>query len=167
MKLHNLISCIAAATAIFLTAACSGFDANADLDAADQAIAAGEYSSAQAICNSLMTKHEAQLSATQFARLSMLFMQLTDKADDGTDATHAATCWIKAMKLDPDSATLFYSSVPVDQQKNVVLLNAIVSMFNHNDEIPGLDSIDSEMADSLPDFPDDIDIDPNDHHDHD
>lgn len=158
MKLNFIFKSVAILVVMLASAACSGINPDAEMNAAEAAINEGDYERANDICKSLLDKDDSKMTAAEYARLSMLFMQLTDPAVDGDGVSHAAQCWQKAMAINADSARHFYSTVPVEQQKNVVLLNAIVSMFDRSADFTD----DYEETDSLPYLPEDHDIDPSD-----
>lgn len=146
--------------------ACSGPNPADDIAAAEDALAIGDAEHAREICNSLTEDNGPKLSATQLAHISLIYMQLSDTSDDPEIIDRAARCWRDAMTLNTDSAMAFYQSAPVEQQKNVILLAAIVHTFDRTAEMPDIDwvagdssAFDTFPFDSIPEFNDG-------HHDH-
>ena len=146
--------------ALTATQGCSSPDTAAEIAAADNAIADGDNNLARQICDKLLDKNGSSLSATQLAHLSLLYMQLADASDDSDGIDRACRCWRDAMNLNTDSAMTFYRSVPVEQQRNVILLAAIVHTFDRADQMPGVEWTADEFShDSIPEFTDE-------HHSH-
>lgn len=151
---HTLVG-LFCAILLAITASCSDINPAAEIATADSAISSGDQERARSICSNLIDKHLQELTATQLAHISLIYMQLVDSTDDGDAIARAARCWSSAMALDADSTRQYYMTVPVEQQRNVVLLTAIVSMIDRSAQLPADDSIDS-----LAEFPADIDFDP-------
>ncbi|MCH5245515.1 MAG: hypothetical protein J1E84_03545 [Muribaculaceae bacterium] len=140
--------------------ACSSPDPAAEIDAADNALIGGDSNLAREICNSLLDNN-SNLTASQLAHISLIYMQLADMTDDTDIIDRAARCWRDAMTANTDSAMAYYQSVPIEQQKNVILLAAIVHTFDRAANIPGIEwTTDDSSAfdlipfDSIPEFPD-------------
>ena len=79
------------------------------------------------------------LTATQLARLSIVYAQLADHSDEDTNTAVAVNYCRAALKENADSAEAYYSQLPPDQVGYARALMMIV----HNIDNP------IEMSDSL------------------
>ena len=102
-------------TAIFtLTIACGCSDKATEaanrLAEAQDAIAVNDVDAAIHILHNLNDlKDEKGLTVSQLGRMSILYMQLTDRTDDSDNVDYAVNCYREAFALDPDSARAFSS----------------------------------------------------------
>lgn len=84
-----------------------------DLRTAEDAIIRGDMKVAKSIANQLTDgKNFSGLSPRQLGRLSIVYMQLADQADQADNVSAAIGCYRKAFAVDSDSATVYYNSVP-------------------------------------------------------
>lgn len=133
---HTLIFIILSAAVI--TSACNGSNSVADdIAAAELALANEDVTTTRNLCNGILSREEKEgVEASQFARLSILYMQLNDRTDNPDDIELAARCFREAYKINPDSASAFYQSLPVDEDKYAMTLAAIVHTLDNPKEIP-------------------------------
>lgn len=134
MKLFRTL--MAAAIALMAVVSCSHDGVSSDIETAEQAALQGDYAGAKKICDRLAKgKDRERMGVTDLCRMSMVYMQLSDVNDEGENIGMATGCMRDAMKINADSAKAFYAAVPVDQEKYVVLLAAIVHTMEHPGEI--------------------------------
>ena len=108
-----------------------------DIASAEIAFANEDVNATRDICNGILDKNEKRsIEASQYARLSIIYMQLNDQTDDPEDIELAAECYREAFKLNADSAMSFYRSLPVEQDKYAMTLSAIVHILDNPREIP-------------------------------
>lgn len=103
---------------LLITASCSA-PAGEVVDTirdAEQAIARGDMKAAQSAGDYILgTENYSGLSATQLARLSMVYMQLADSVDQTANIKKAADLYDRAQSLNADSAAEFYNNLAPDQ----------------------------------------------------
>lgn len=151
---------IVAAAALFTACGNSGSIAE-EVASAELTLANEDVVATRNICNGILSRAEKEgVEASQYARLSILYMQLNDRTDNPEDIEFAARCYREAFKTNADSASAFYRSLPVDQDKYAMTLASIVHTLDNPQEIPvdhdrevSVDEIDgaedSEVTDSI------------------
>lgn len=77
---------------------------------AEEAVAMGDMAAAQSVA-SYITADTNLLSATQMARLSMVYMQMADSIDQEGNTNIAADYYDMAIHVDADSANIFYQNI--------------------------------------------------------
>lgn len=148
MKSHLITLIIALFT---LTTSCgkSGTSIADDMAAAEISIANEDVVATRNLCNGVLSKAAKDgIDASQYARLSILYMQLNDRTDDPSDIEYAVSCYREAFAINADSASAFYSSLPVEQDKYVMTLASIVHTLDNPREIPFDHDSDGETEDS-------------------
>lgn len=84
-----------------------------DLRTAEDAIIRGDMKAAKSVANHLTDgENLTGLTPRQLGRLSIVYMQLADQADQADNVSAAIGCYRKAFAVDSDSATAYYNSVP-------------------------------------------------------
>lgn len=144
-KIIVLFSLIAVVGVII--SGCSGRDsASYDIATAERAVEAGEYDLARSICQTFKTDSTTNLSATQLCRLSLLYMKLSDVEDVDINTAIATQCYGVAMKMDADSARIFYDNVSVDDTRYVEIMSQIDHIVHYrNDIYEDVDSLSWEL----------------------
>lgn len=143
-------------TAIFtLTIACGCSDKATEaanrLAEAQDAIAVNDVDAAIHILHNLNDlKDEKGLTVSQLGRMSILYMQLTDRTDDSDNVDYAVNCYREAFALNPDSARAFYSSLPREDDKYVIMLAGISGNIDNPPSLEDAEEPDSIPADSFP-----------------
>ncbi|MDE5799421.1 MAG: hypothetical protein K2H74_00175 [Paramuribaculum sp.] len=132
------------ATILLLTASCSLTSGEVvdNLRDAEQAIARGDMKAAQSAGDYILgDENFSGLSASQLARLSMVYMQLADSVDQTSNIRKAADLYDRAQSLDADSAAEVYNNLPPDQLQYY----AAMSEYSANRKSPvSLDSLPEE-----------------------
>ena len=120
------------------TSSCGkGHSVSDQFAAAEIANADEDMNATRDICNGIMTSAEKRgIEASDYARLSILYMQLNDRTDNPDDIQLAARCYREAFKLNADSAQNFYRTLPVEQEKYAMTLSTIVHALDNPREIP-------------------------------
>ncbi len=127
------IPSIIAGTILFAMSAChSSTDVEYELQSAETAIAHGDIKAATSVANtlsdSIATPH---LSAKQLARLSIIYMQIADSAENGINVAKATDIYRKAYRVNPDSAAQYYSALPAEKAQYLMMLSSIVASQDH------------------------------------
>lgn len=148
---HTLISIITAAT-ITLGACTSAVNAEAELQNAEMAVARGDMTAAGSVAKHLSDdKNLSGLSATQIARLSIIYMQIADSADIDANVATAANLYRKAYAANRDSAEAFYTALPSEMVQYSMILSNIVETQDHPLDIDSCMHADSIFDYSTPD----------------
>jgi len=94
--------------------ACGGDAVDAGIAEAERALAAGDYATAQSLCDDITPADNGltDMRASQLGRLSIIYLKLDERTDDGSNAERATRCYRAAFKVDPDSASIFYRHLP-------------------------------------------------------
>ncbi len=99
----------------------------AELRDAEMAVAQGDMTSAKSIARHISDgKNFSGLSARQLGRLSLVYMQMADSADQSENVGAATECYRQAFATDADSDQSFYSEVGPEHTGHAVMLGAIV-----------------------------------------
>lgn len=123
MKIKTAI--LAAATAAIM-AACTPQSTESQLRQAEDAIIAGNITAATSVARHLTTPEAMQkLSATQAARLSLVYMQIADSTDYDSNIATAVELYRHAMHTGPDSAHHYFQSIPSDKIPHLIILQNI------------------------------------------
>lgn len=123
---------------LVLTASCNGSHSiSEDVATAELALASDDVSATREICDKLVgASSKDNVSATEWARLSLLYMQLNDRTDDPEVVGLAAKCYREAFTVNADSARMFYQNLPVEDDKYVMTLSSIVHSLDNPTDIP-------------------------------
>lgn len=107
-----------------------------DVATAELAMATNDVEATREICDNLFGKEDKSgISATEWARLSILYMQLNERTDDPEVIEYATQCYREAFKNNPDSARIFYENLPVDDDKYAMTLSSIVHSLDNPTDI--------------------------------
>lgn len=152
MKYIHLPSCI-----IAIALACSACHGNhsisEDVATAELAMASDDVSATREICDRLVSRSndKTSIAAKEWARLSMLYMQLNERTDDPEVVELAAQCYKEAFNVNPDSARAYYQNLPVEYDKYAMTLSTIVHSLDNPSEIPADHDLDA-AADTINGF---------------
>lgn len=128
---------MAAAFVAVMMTACGGSDVVERLSAAEMAYATEDAASARRICDEIVDDNasDSTLTAMQYGRLSILYMQLYDRTDDSDALDMATRCYRSSYEVDADSAAWFYSHLPVEQDKYGMSLTMLVQSMDNPADI--------------------------------
>lgn len=108
-----------------------------DVATAELALASDDVLATREICDNLVgNAANSGITATEWARLSLLYMQLNERTDDPEVIELAAQCYREAFKTNPDSAHHFYQNLPVEDDKYAMTLASIVHSLDNPSDIP-------------------------------
>lgn len=130
MKLKHRLTYLLAICLAAITWACSGNSAESVeemLREAEMAVANGDMTAAKSVASHLSDDPNLKsLSATQAARLSMVYMQMAETLDkeDNANTDRATDLYDTAFKINADSASAYYSSVEPEMLQYVETLSA-------------------------------------------
>lgn len=149
MKLCRFLIIALAATCM----SCGGrHSISEQVASAEMAMAAEDVVSTRQLCDNILRDSTARgsVTATELARLSILYMQLNERTDDHEAVDLAAECYREAFQANADSARYFYENLPVDEEKYVMTLSSIVHSMDNPHPIEGYPEDDAhEFADSI------------------
>lgn len=129
MKIIRVISLIMIAGVLSIATACHNKLSSADIEnsirQAEQYLAIGDMEAAYSAISHLENpKAPISLSATQMARLSMVYMQIDDTIGSDHNTELATDYYDRAYKQSADSAEAFYRTVSPDQMQHVAAMAA-------------------------------------------
>lgn len=137
-----LINTLLLFSSLALTACGGHTDADETIRAAEMAIARGDMTAASSVAQQLTDSvNLSGLTARQLGRLSIVYMQLADSMDNANNVARATDAYRRAYSQQPDSAAIFYSSLPSETAQYSMMLSAIVGNQDHPFDM-------SELADS-------------------
>ena len=97
----------------------------------------------------------SNLSATELARLSIVYMQIADRTERESSIAQAADLYRRAFASNPDSAAAFYADVNPDLYPYVTMLKTLVGHLD-NPYNPEADSLGEIHDDHFPEIADSI-----------
>lgn len=147
----------AALTALTILASCGRGSAPASdaIREAEAATALGDMEAARSVAMKITDENLSQLSASELARLSLVYMQIADSTDRENSIASATDLYRRAFEADPDSAQAYYSELGPDYYPYVALLKTLTGKID-NPYNPLADSIDHETDAALPAVTDSI-----------
>ena len=150
IAINRLYITLIVAFTLFLPS-CRGNDVDSKIIAAENALANSDYQMAQRICDEIVSSDSTEpVSAMQLCRLSMIFMELSECINQSTNVGFASTCYNRAVKMEPDSAAVFFESLPIDCERHVHMLRAFAMTYERPDSLYLVDFDSMEMMiDSL------------------
>ncbi len=114
---------------------------------AEAAITEGDVTVAKSVAEKLgEDENLTDMSASQLARLSIVYMELADGDGNRDLAANAADCYRRAYQADKDSADAYYRSLTDERASTAGLLQHLVSAADAT----------YSFEDSVPDHSDDI-----------
>ncbi len=153
--MKKIVMLLACPLAFMMMACGSGGSSQAvdNLREAEAAIALGDMGGAQSVASRMLgDENLSHLSATQLARLSLVYMQIADSTERENSIAQATDLYRKAYDADADSASLYYAGVSPEMYPYVTMLRTLVGHLD-NPYDPAADSI-NEMEIPLPEISD-------------
>lgn len=132
-------------------AACSGKGVapETSIEKAEAAFAAGHYTTAQQLADSMMVSDNfPTMAATDLCRLSLLYVRLDEMSDVNGNVAMAAQALDEAALRDSDSTALFIAALPVDDRARLLLVEGISEGARHALDEADAESTDEETVDS-------------------
>ncbi|MCM1484149.1 MAG: hypothetical protein NC043_07420 [Muribaculaceae bacterium] len=131
--IYTLYTLFLAAVLMVAAVSCSSaVDAENELRSAEMALARGDMEVATSVAEHLSAgENLSGLSASQLARLSVVYMQLADDSEGGTEVVSATDCYRRAYEANADSAAAYYSSLPSEKAQYAMMLSTIVGNQDH------------------------------------
>lgn len=111
-----------------ILSSCSGSSSVRDQVAfAETALAEQNYEESRNLCDEILgSKDRKTLSSTEYARMSILYMQFYENSDDSDALEQAVECYREAVELNADSARIYYDSLSAEDHKYAYALSMIV-----------------------------------------
>ena len=150
MKISKLAA-MAAALSISLGSCTGSGDIESQIRSAEMAVAQGDMTAARSVAAHIVDKENLYtLPASQVARLSIVYMQLSDYDTDENESSvsTAAALYRQAYEIDADSAALYYSVISPDKQPYVQMLSTLVGNIDNPYDIAS-DTLDSDVFNPL------------------
>lgn len=144
------LSIIAIITLALCVMSC-GSATSDDITVAEVAVAEADYDTAKKICDDIFAAHnDSTLSVNDLCRISIVYMKLSDIADEDENTALATQCYRLAIGTSPDSARAFYHSLPIDEAQHVEVMATLEQWIDGNrDIIADPDSVYTIPADTL------------------
>lgn len=112
-------------TLVLSFSACNSETANDRIDIAYAAFGEKDMETAQQEVILMIEQDSlSDYSCSELCRLSILLMKLSEQGYE-EDIAHAVRCYHRSLEMNTDSATLFYSSLPVEDAPFVSILSAL------------------------------------------
>lgn len=109
---------------------------NERIATAETVMSEQDLESSRKICDEILgASNDNGISATEYARLSILYMQFYENSDDSDALEQAVSCYHNAVILNPDSAKSVYDRLPADLHKYAFALSLIVSGLDNPEKI--------------------------------
>lgn len=138
---RKLLAAFAVALPLSFSSCGEAHTVNEQVATAETAMAEQNYEAGRRICDGLLGEQDKNvISAAEYARLSILYMQFYENADDSEALEMAVECYRKARELDADSAMAVYATLPADEHKYAYALSMIVSGMDN----PGDSALDND-----------------------
>lgn len=149
MNLSKLLIPLAAAAG--LLTACGSGNISERVSTAEMAMASEDVEMTRKLCDDIMSDSVAKgsITATELARLSILYMQLHERTDDPEAVELAANCYREAFLANADSARHYYETLPVEDEKYVMTLSSIVRTMDNPSQLEDYLDESREYEDSL------------------
>ncbi|MDE6328599.1 MAG: hypothetical protein K2L91_08745 [Duncaniella sp.] len=94
---------------------------------AETAMAEHDIELSRRICDEILCGNsDNEISAAEYARLSILYMHFYENADDADALDRAVSCYRRGVEINADSVKAVYSSLPADDHKYAYALSMIV-----------------------------------------
>ncbi len=123
---------------------------------AEAAVALGDMEAASSVATKVIgPENLSNLSATELARLSIVYMQIADRTERESSIAQAADLYRRAFASNPDSAAAFYADVNPDLYPYVTMLKTLVGHLD-NPYNPEADSLGEIHDDHFPEIADSI-----------
>lgn len=146
--LNKPLSSILFAVALMVAAACSGTRDSSPADSIDlieAAVSDGMMSRAREMADRLTASSASPLSTRDLCRLSIAYMKISEVEQIDINTALATRCYRRAMAADPDSATAYYESLPLDESRHVHLMAMLEPLLSADrDNYYDVDSLPSD-----------------------
>lgn len=159
MKAIKYISMFAVAYAMMIgISSCGNVERVSDrVAAAETAMAEQNLEFSRHLCDEITgEKRQDDISAGEYARLSILYMHFYEADDDSGALDTAVECYRKAIELNADSARAVYSALPAEEHKYAYALSMIAGGIDNpsdgmsdNDQYVAPDSVGLIPSDSI------------------
>ncbi len=151
MKYRNLITFLTIAITLLLASCCKDTTAE-KITAAEVAIQSADYESAQEIVTEITSADSiSKLGCENLCRLSIIYMRLSEHQDEEENVASATNCYHHAVELNPDSASVYFSNLPLEDERYVSVLSELNKYYDLDsdsifiDDDQGLDSLFNEQ----------------------
>ena len=118
-----------------------------DITVAERAVMRGDYTSAKSISDGIFASCDSTMTVSDLCRLSIVYMKLSDIADVDDNTAAATTCYRIALKVDPDSARIFFRNLPVEDTRHAEVISTLEQLIDDPRELD-LSTIDTSYIDS-------------------
>lgn len=125
----SLLAAMAAALSITLGSCSGATDIESQIRSAEMAVAQGDMTAARSVAAHIVDKENLlTMPASQLARLSIVYMQLSDYDTDDSESSvsTAAALYRQAYDTNSDSAAHYFSVMPPEKQPYVQMLSTLV-----------------------------------------
>lgn len=146
----NIFAVVAISVIAGTFAACS--DSHSDRDPVARAetfLDEGRYNAAQSLCDSLIIGDSyCNLSVDDLCRLSLVFVRLSEQANEEANYAFAAKSMQAAVRRDADSVEVFIENLPVDERSQTLVLRQLSNQLDnaaqqdiHDDYVDSVETV--------------------------
>lgn len=136
------ISIIIALLLIFVS--CNQDQKYDNLVLAEEYLSTGQYEQAQTECDLFINeKPLVEFTTYQLTQLSIMYMKLAERLNEETNIATATKCFLTANDINRDSVSEYISSLPVEDERHMNMLQTLLYGINTPDSIAVAYDIDS------------------------
>lgn len=89
------------------------------------------------------------MSAAQLCRLSVMFLRLSEQSREQENTAAAVECYRAANRISPDSVTLYFNDLPVEDLQYMAILRSLTSSTNAESDTTAIVNEADEIPDSI------------------
>lgn len=150
MKATRFLAGAAIAAAMWSCAGHTPEMVTSSLDTADTYLADGDIAEARRTADAIYSGDSTVMTASQFGRLALIYMQISDNSDDPTTVGQAIHCYRMGCHANADSLAAYFSSLPVELDPYAIMLTEIVHRLETPKVIPPDEPVDSIEPAAIP-----------------
>ena len=126
-RLIKLLPVVLIATTVWSCSLLQTDEVENELRHAEMAVAQGDMIVAKSVASHISADPMlSTLTPSQLGRLSLVYMQMADSADQAENISAATDCYHRAFQANADSAARFYGEVAPEHTAHAMMLDAIV-----------------------------------------
>ncbi len=132
---------------VMALASCGSPDTDRTIGLAEEAVESGDYVRAREFCDDLaLGPDSATMSVSQLGRMSIIYVQLADNADEDENMAMAVRCFNMARRLSADSIEIFYHGLGAEHMRHAMTLMSLMRGLSVNPD----SLVDEPMNDTIP-----------------
>lgn len=129
---------------LIISVSCNQEHKYENLILAEEYITLGQYDQAQQECDLLLKeKSLTDFTISQLTQLSIMYMKLSERINEESNIATATKCYITANNINSDSVSEYISSLPIEDERHINMLQTLLYGINTPDSIAVAYDIDS------------------------